>query len=427
MTASFLLAWRTLVRGRVLALLLAATALDHLFLPLLVRSNGTAEGWREMFVRVVPGSVFLVTALTLVACACGLVARDRERSRLALAVLRPASGFAVVLGRWFALCAVGALVLLLNAGLGAFRLSSAPRCQHHVRPAMPPVATVARAMLEDYLADPQTPEAVRKAPRGTVLELLANKELDRYDVIAAGQSMRWPFPPNALDGADRPALRARFATAFEMKKPLQGTFAIADFVATVTNSTQSVADFPLRRAASPLTAVAVADGVASLPLSFANTGTETVMLRPRRDLELLLPADAFGWNLLRASLQMFATLALLSGFGLFLSAALSRPVAVFTALVAIAVALMAPGVVEQFPDELGTTFANRLGLGISRFIRMATSLVTAADPVSDLATDTCIEWPDLFRCLLVNAGAVPLAFLSAASLLIRRKALPDHA
>lgn len=426
MRASFLIAWRTLVRGHVLGLLLLATVLAHVFLPVLVRSNGTEAGWREMLVRVVPGSVFLVTALALVCCACGFFARDRDQSRLALTAVRPASGFSVALGRWLALCSVGALVLLLNAGLTVGRLSSAPACQHHIRPAMPSVAVVARAMLDDYLKDPQTPEAVRKAPRATVLELLANKELDRYDVIAAGKSLRWPFPSDALENAQKPCLRVRFATAFEMKAPLKGAFGIGAFAAVVTNQTQSVLDVPLQASTSPVTAVESVEGVSSLPLSFVNTGTETVMLRPRRDLELLLPADAFGWNLLRASLQMFASLALLSGFGLFLSAALSRPVAVFTALVAISVALMVPSVVEQFPDELGTTFANRLGLGLSRLIRGATALVTEADPIADLATDTCIEWSALAKCLALNAVAFPLAFLSLAAHLIRRKSLPDR-
>lgn len=426
MNASFLLAWRTLVRGHVLGLLLLATILDHVFLPGLVRSNGTTEGWREMFVRVVPGSVFLVTALALVACACGFFARDRESSRLALTTVRPASGFSVAVGRWLALCLVGALVLLLNAGLTMYRLSPAPACQHHVRPAMPSVATVARAMLEDYLKDPQTPEAVRKAPRSTVLELLANKESDRYDVIAAGRSLRWPFPPDVLKGERKPTLRVRFATAFEMKTPLKGEFAIDAFIATVTNQTQSVLDLPLRSVAQAMTTVQTVDGVATLPLSFANTGSETVMLRPRRDLELLLPADAFGWNLVRAMFEMFATLALLSGFGLFLSSALSRPVAIFTALISILVALMVPSVVDQFPDELGTTLVNRLGLSISRAIRLSTSVVSEADPISDLATDTCIEWFALAKCLVINALAFPLAFLAASAFLIRRKALPDH-
>ena len=42
MKASFILAWRALVRSHVLTLLLVATALAHAFLPALVRSDGTS-------------------------------------------------------------------------------------------------------------------------------------------------------------------------------------------------------------------------------------------------------------------------------------------------------------------------------------------------------------------------------------------------
>ena len=61
MIPSFLLAWRALVRGHVLTLLLAATALAHLLLPALVRSDGTAAGWREMYIRAVTGATFAFT------------------------------------------------------------------------------------------------------------------------------------------------------------------------------------------------------------------------------------------------------------------------------------------------------------------------------------------------------------------------------
>ena len=69
MKASFILAWRALVRSHVLTLLLVATALAHAFLPALVRSDGTSAGWREMFVRAVPGAAYVFIAVTILACA----------------------------------------------------------------------------------------------------------------------------------------------------------------------------------------------------------------------------------------------------------------------------------------------------------------------------------------------------------------------
>ena len=49
MAESFLLAWRALLRGHVLTALLVLTALAHLLLPAIVRSDGTDAGGQEVF------------------------------------------------------------------------------------------------------------------------------------------------------------------------------------------------------------------------------------------------------------------------------------------------------------------------------------------------------------------------------------------
>ena len=95
MAESFLLAWRALLRGHVLTALLALTALAHLLLPAVVRSDGTADGGREVFLRAVPGSVYTVLCVALLACACGLVARARESHRLAFPPARSSSGLSL--------------------------------------------------------------------------------------------------------------------------------------------------------------------------------------------------------------------------------------------------------------------------------------------------------------------------------------------
>lgn len=411
MRESLLLMARALVRGHVLTLLLAAVALVHGLLPALVRGDGTAAGGREMFLRAVPGAVVAVVLTTVLACACGALAREREAHRLALTAVRPAPAFVVVAGRWLALCVLAAAALGVNAALTAFRFPGAPDCQHHHAPSLPPAGVVAQKMLEAYLADPSTPEAVRKAPRRAVLALLTNKEGDRYDAVPPGGSMAWPFG----ETVEKEGLTVRvcFATTYSTRLPVRGLFTFGGAAGAVSNETQSVVDIPLRGHA----------GVAS-ELVFRNDGPDSVMLRPRRDLELLSPADGFAANLLRATLQSFATIALLAAFGLFLSAALSRPVAVFTALVLVAVALMAPSAVEQFPDELEVSLANRIGLWLSRGVSVLTAAFAAPSPVTDLATGRCVEWPALARTLVEDLVVWPAAFLSLAAVLVRRKPLP---
>ena len=414
MAESFLLAWRALLRGHVLTALLALTALAHLLLPAVVRSDGTADGGREVFLRAVPGSVYTVLCVALLACACGLVARARESHRLALSVVRPVSAGALMFGPLLALVAVAAVVLAFNAGLTCAH-GGWTDCRHVYAPVLEPPETAAQRMLKDILANPDTPKEVRSAPRHRLLSILVGREVDRYESIPPGKSLAWEFPAAAADVPTGVVARIRFSTQFNMRVSLSGQVAFGPWSASVSNNTQSVLEIPLSR---PPDQGAGWD----TKLKFRNTGKSTVMLRPRRDVEVLTPADSFGMNLLRATGEMLCVIAFLCAFGLFLSSALSHPVAIFTALVALTVTEMAPAVLSQCPETLDLPFTDRIGLWLSRGVVFATSAVAAPEPVSDLATGTHVKWVDVGRAFLVDAVVAPLVLLSLAAFIVRRRA-----
>jgi hypothetical protein len=326
-------------------------------------------------------------------------------------MVRPASALSVALGRWLALCAVAAAVLACNAVVTLVRCPAAPACRHHLAPTLPPPEVAAKEAMEDFLKDPQTPETVRKAPRHAVLELLANKELDRYDVVPPGGRLSWPFPAvgSGGEGEDAVSVRVCFASVFSTRMAVKGRFVLGEAVGVVSNETQSVWEVPLG-----------GGRIAGDRLEFVNDGKDSVMLRPRRDLEILLPADSFAMNLARATLQSFSTVALLAAFGLFLSSALSRPVAVFAALVLVAAALMVPSALAQFPGDLDISLANRIGLALSRGVSLFTSAFAAPSPVSDLATGRCIEWRELARSAVEGIVVCPGALLWLSAVVLRR-------
>ena len=126
-------------------------------------------------------------------------------------------------------------------------------------------------------------------------------------------------------------------------------------------------------------------------------------------------------NSVRASVEMLALAGLLAAFGLFLSAALSRPVALFTAAVLLAAAMMAPDAVAEFPDEFNATFGEKVGLAISRAVMSFTSAVSEASPVSDLATGKAIVGRDVVRMVACNLALIPSVLLALTAILLRRK------
>ena len=424
MKAAFLITWRSLWRGKTLWTLLAAIIVAHFFLPGIVRSDGTLAGNLEMHVRVVCGAVAALVYVSALSISCGLFAREREDDLLQLSLVRPVSAFAVALGRWLALLLLEVSVLAVNVVFINLILAMSPyppeNCRIHHEPSLPPAEVSAAMAMEAFLKSDTTPEAVKKAPRAAVLALLTAKENERYEVVRPGETASWPFEVPL--GEDL-TVKTRFSTMYNMKAELNGIFRYRGCTGVVSNSTQAILE-------TPLMASQVDDSVRdasitnsnSLGLTFTNTGKSYVMLRPRRDIELLVPGDPFWANSLRASLEVLSLAGFLAAFGLFLSAALSRPVALFTASVLLVAALMAPDAVSQFPDEFHATMGEKVGLAISRSVMRFTASLSEISPVSDLASGRAIAPRALARTLLADLAVWPCLFLGLSAFILRRKA-----
>lgn len=425
MMAAFVTTWRSLWRGRTLMAILALTAAAHFLLPGLVRSDGTIAGMLEMHVRLVCGAIAAIVYVSALAIACGSFSKDREDDLLPLLLVRPASAFSVALGRWLAIMGVLAAVLALNAVLLNATLSRsayAPGdCWVHYSPALPPANVTAAKMMDGFLKSDKTPEAVKKAPRAALLSLLTSKENERYEVVRPGKSISLPFN---VPGHDAITARVRFSTLYNIKEALCGHFAYRASSGAVSNSTQSVLNVPLKPDLPPTLTLAepTLGRLDGLGLSFRNEGASDVMFRPRRDIVLMVRGDSFLMNSVRASVEVLSLAGLLTAFGLFLSAALSRPVAIFTAAVLLAAALMAPDAVSQFPDEFNATLGERLGLAISRMVSNFTSALSEVSPVSDLASGKAIAIGELVRSAVRNLIVWPALFFALSAFVLRRRA-----
>lgn len=404
-------------------MLLAAVAAAHLLLPGLARSDGTDIGRLEMHVRMACGAVAALTYLSVLAIGCGSFAREREDDLLPLALVRPASALSNAAGRWLALLLLAACILAANAALANLLLRHsgyAPgSCRIHHSPDLPPAEVTAAQMMERFLESDKTPDEVKKAPRAAVLSLLTAKENERYEVVHPGKTLQLPF--NVPHG-EALTVKVRFSTMYNMKEVLCGLFRYRGLEGSVSNSTEAVIEVPLSR---PPVDFSMVPGFTSEPIScglvFTNTGKTDVMLRPRRDVELLAPGDSFLANSIRATFEMLALAGLLAAFGLFLSAALSRPVALFAAAVLLAAAMMAPDAVSQFPDEFNATVGERAGLAVSRVVTRFTAALYEPSPVSDLASGRAIPVCGLLRTCATDLVAWPALFLSLAAFLLRRK------
>ena len=403
-----------LVRSRTVALLTVAAVAWVLAFPHFVRGDGTAEGVRELTIHFALGGVFALLVVALLASATGAVARERAEKRLQLTMVRPVRYFAIALGKMAAHVAVGAFVLAVACVVLAFRVDLATPCRHVLKPVMPSPQEEAKVMYAAYMADTNTPVAVRRAKKSVVLRLLANRAIDRYDTIPTNTTTSWRF--RGIGDFGGLAVRMRFTNQLELRQDVRGEFRLDSLSATVSNITQAVLTVPLSR-----TGLGGAAPVGEGELSFSNLGKTALMLRPRRDIELLMPADSFWRNLLRAYVEMIAILSIVIAFGVALSSGLGRPVALFVAFVALVVGEMSPSVIEQYPDELETNAIDRVGLVITRFAAEVTRPISSLSPLEKLAKDECVEPRETMRLAVSNLLLLPVILSLVAAFAMPRK------
>ncbi len=407
----FSLEFTAFVRSKALAMLLLASVVWMWAFPYLVKGDGTAAGQRELTIHYSLGGVFALLVISLLASASGSLARERAARRLQLTLIRPVPYFSVVLAKILALLAVGALVLAVAFALLAVRMDLSVPCSHVLSPVLPSPREEARAMYELYMKDPETPAEVKKAKKEAVIRLLTQRAVDHYETIATNATAAWTFP--VTGPVPSPSVRLRLTNNFDVRQEVRGAFGFGGVESVISNITQAVVVHPLTAAGE----LESADG----RLTFRNEGVSDLMLRPRRDLNLLIPADAFGWNLVRAYVELLAILAVLLSFGLLLSAALSRPVALFVAFAMLLMGEMSPSVVAQYPDELNVKPLDRLGLYVTNFATEVTRPVSSLSPLESLAKDECVETAEVLRLAVLDLCLLPLVFSLLAGMVLPRK------
>jgi hypothetical protein len=107
--------------------------------------------------------------------------------------------------------------------------------------------------------------------------------------------------------------------------------------------------------------------------------------------------------------------------GVFLSAGLGRPVALFVALSVLLAGEMSPSVTSQYPDELESKAVDRVGLALTRFSAELTRPFSALSPLQSLSRDECVESDEVARVVLFDCIMIPALFCILAALLMPRK------
>ena len=405
---SFWLEIKSLARSKTLVLLVLASALSVLLAPNFIVGDGTEDGRNIVETCYSMWGAVAIAAVAIASAAATSISADRAAKRLQLTLSRPVSFFRVAAGRIAALAVAGSLSVGVACAALAFRPGPAT-CRHVHRPVMESVQEEARRMYEAYMADPETAKELKRTRRSTVLRLLAQKAQDHYMPLSTNAVTSWAFSVPDAHARERATARMRFSDSFSLRRDVRGVLSFGGRTGAVTNITQAVLEIPLEGPAGNAAA-----------LEFSNSGESSLMLRPRRDIELMFDADSRGMNLFRAWIVLSSMMVLVAAFGVFLGAALSRPVAIWTVLSMLFLSLASPAVVDQYPHALDISIGDAAGLALSRAVSAVTSPLTAFSPVHAISENECVEWLEVGEAVALDAVLLPMALAALAALVMRR-------
>ena len=396
-----------LVRSKSLWVLAAAVVGWTLLAPAVITGDGTAAGARALELKYSLGGATLLAMVTMTIHGAGSLALERAAKRLQLALVRPAPRLALVGGRVLAAAAAAAAVIALAALVVAARHPLSQPCRHVLRPQLPEISATAERLYEHLLKAETSAAEMKRLGRAAALRVLTQRIYDNYDAVPTNAAIAWRIAP--VDASGGASVRLRFTHSLGMREQVRGRLEFGGASAEVDCLTQAVMEFPLR-----------GEIAAAEELKFENLGAHAVLFRPRRDVEVLVPADGFGWNLLRAWAELAALATLLIALAVFLGGTLSRPVAVFTLLVVLLVSEAGPDVIDRNPEEIMDSAIDRFGLFVTRTATTLTRPFSSVAPLARLGEDECIERGEMTAAVTRCLALAFLFTLLTAALLPRK-------
>ena len=436
------LAVRAALRTKTVAALLVLLAVCVLVLPGVVKGDGTPEGELHILLTYTLGFAFAIMCLATLWAACALFAAEIGNMRMQLSAVKPVTAAEFWLGKWFALLALNAVVLLaVYVGVYAqvrwrmhwdsWEKIEHPVSRHVSRPLLPTPREEALAKVREMR------ERGEPMPKGyserTTLRVLEAQAPEKYDEIVPGKEVAWHFRLAEPVMAGEPVtVRIRFETEYSTRAQVKG-------ICRLTSRELGCAvevpldDFALREIEFSVDTRAFGElpegGLREFDLSFLHAGDPSrvsgLMLRFRQDVALLTPGGSFVANLMRSAIVHWSVLALLAAFGLTLSVCFSLPVAAFVATVLLVLTMVGNTVVEVVSEEDAQKWVNRIGVLVSRGVHEVSRHALQAEPLTALTRGERLDAALLRSSLIWNAALIPLMFAAAGCFVLRRRELAD--
>lgn len=391
------LTFRTAVRSRVLALLVALIVASVLWLPFIIKSDGTAEGMVHLYLHYALGWTVILISMTTLWAGAGSFSQEVESRQIHLVATKPARVFHLWAGKWLGLLWINAVLLGL-AGLLVYSMLGwtvrSSGLSESERAKLSEEILIARRSVP---VEPDTPRIL---------------DVDSYGPAHAGRvgtgpggSLSWRFQvPARLRPDDTILVQYHFASS-----------RITDTAPIKMLWMAGPEDDPKRHAVSVSSApnishifsipAGLADSAGEARLTYLNVEQERpsyVLFSENDGVQLRVREGGFEMNYLRALLVLFARLSFFSALGLAAGALFSFPVSIFLVLAFLFMTgftrfietVVATGL-QAMPELWGAETVLLLEPVLQKMFAMMNMLMPPLwryDPFDALATGGLVSW-----------------------------------
>ncbi len=409
-------------------------------LPFIIRHNGTAEAFVQVYLTYTVGFVSLILGLMTLWLGCSLLSRDIEESQLQLVTTKPVGRWEIWAGKWLGLLVFNAVLLAVSGGavfgLLHYQAGKLPQEEQQVLRQTVMVARNAvteppqdRSLeIESIFRERMKKERAAEFGEDYVRQKVTEDVLMMDQVVNPMHMRFWniDLPSWRQERLSKEWTHIRFkfhAAEFE-----RGALYDLNWVVATRDGTKQW-ETRVDLAANQMHELAIPPGAIPERQPFrieCRNYNDITLIFPSDDpLQLLYVDGSFGMNYLRALLIILSGLGLLGALGLCASSFLSFPVAAFMTLGLILLFSSGNLIREVLVENtLGNTeteegpppavrVLDRVMLPVFRFFDKVLEEFSPGSPIESLTSGRSIPTglvvSTFFKQMVLAAGALGLA------------------
>ncbi len=420
------LTFRSAVRLKVAQAIGAALFLSVICLPAMIRHNGSAEMFSQVFLTYTLRVTVSLLGMSTLWMACAGLASDIEGQQISLLLTKPLARWKLWLGKWMGILALNGVMLSLAAfliyGLMVYQSRRLdPEQQKIFQDQALSSRGSATESMEDYQKDltaiyqnriDRLNEAGLEINEQDALAKSEYEARARLETVPSMHLRRWVIDVSNTDWRDSENFQIK---AFFHASKMQSTSACEGLWRIGSDtSTRIVDEIKRLDPGIPHEWNAPTDCIGSdgkLVVEFHNYSDSTVLFPLENGLEILYPDGSLLTNLFRGQLTLWVWIGALAAIGMAGSSFLSFPVATFMALALLLITwsggvardVVAEGTVSAVDEHTGEASFKLLDpIAVPIFQGIAFVLDTAQEvsPIEALSRGRSVTWNDCGSAIL---------------------------